>query len=128
MARKTIGAWIQQALGGQKTGTATARIGNQVITNEGTVLGTVTGVWRGADATDHAPHEDTLCVQRSEQGDAALLYIPAGAIARVSDQSVVLMVDGAQVTARGWRFRPGWLPQDTVGEVGTGTNTWQPVE
>ncbi|HWE61105.1 MAG TPA: hypothetical protein VHB98_05290, partial [Chloroflexota bacterium] len=62
MARKTIGAWIHQALGGHKTGAATAGIGNQVLTNEGTVLGTITAVWKGADATDHASHEDTLCV------------------------------------------------------------------
>jgi hypothetical protein len=81
----------------------------QVITNEGSVLGTITAVWRGVDATDGAAHEDTLGVQRPEGDDTGLLYIPSGAIARLSDKGAILTVDGAQVGPRGWRFRPAWL-------------------
>lgn len=128
MAHMTIGARIRHVLGRESTASTGPSIGNQVITNEGIVLGTITTIWKGADATDHAPHEDTLYVQRLEQEGTSPLYIPAGAVARVSDQGVVLTVDGAQAVARGWRFRPGWLPQGNPGEVGTGTNTWQPVE
>lgn len=121
MARMTIGARIRQVLGRGSTNSAGPSIGNQVITNEGTVLGTITAIWKGADATDHAPHEDTLYVQRPDQEATSPLYVPAGAIARMSDQGVVLAVDGAQAIARGWRFRPGWLPQDDPGTTATAT-------
>ena len=123
MASKGIGAWIRQAFGGQAAGSgksadgADARVGKQVSTNEGTVLGTITAVWQGTDASDHAPHEDTLGVQRPEQGDGGLLYIPASAIAREAAQSVTLMVDFSQVASRGWRFRPTWLSQDDPPEM-----------
>lgn len=126
MARKTIGAWIRQALGangaGSKQGPAGASpyMGKQVITNEGIVLGTVTAMWRGTDATDHSSHEDTLGVQRPEQDRDGLLYIPSSAIARESAQGIVLTVDESQVGARGWRFRPEWLPQD----ANAGTQAW----
>ena len=127
MAHKTIGAWIRGALGGhggvaqQKVGGASPHIGRQVITSDGIVLGTVTTAWQGADATDRAPHEDTLGVRRSDHDVEGLLYIPSHAIARLSDQGVMLTVDEAQVTARGWRYRPGWLPQEARGEATPGT-------
>jgi len=126
MARKTIGSWFH-GLGGKKAD-AGAQIGNQVITNEGTVLGTITVMWKGADATDHATHEDTLGVRQSEHPEESLLYIPSGAIARVSDQGVVLTVDSGQVAARGWRFRPGWLAQDAPLDGATGTQAWKTPE
>jgi hypothetical protein len=134
MARKTIGAWIRQALGGHGTGpqrdrdAANRRIGKQVTTSDSVVLGTITAVWQGADATDGAPHEDTLIVQRPEQGVEGLLYIPSHAIARESDQGLILTVEEAQVTARGWRFRPGWLPQEDPRAASTATTSWQRLE
>jgi hypothetical protein len=112
MARKTIGAWIRQAFGGHGAGAQDrngAHVGMQVITNEGVVLGTITALWRSVDATDGATHEDTLGVRRPEEDDTGLLYIPSSAIARVSEEGVTLAVDGTQVGARGWRFRPTWL-------------------
>jgi hypothetical protein len=113
MARMTVGAWIRQVLGGRGTGAqdrnGSPRVGMQVITNEGVVLGTITAVWRGVDATDGATHEDTLGVQRTDGDDAGLLYIPSGAIARLSDKGAILTVGEAQVGPRGWRFRPTWL-------------------
>jgi len=115
MARMTLGAWIRQAFGRQGTasrpgkGGADARIGRQVLANDGAVLGTITAVWH-ADATDGAPHEETLGVQQADQDVNGVLYIPATAIARTSDQGIILTVDRTQVTARGWRYRPEWIP------------------
>lgn len=117
MARMTLGAWIRQAFGRPDTaprpgkGGADARLGRQVLANDGVVLGTITAVWQGADASDGAPHEETLGVQQSEQDEKDLLFIPATAIARTSDQGVILTVDRTQVTARGWRYRPEWIPK-----------------
>lgn len=111
MARKTLGAWLHHALGGRGAAGAVPRVGNSVITNEGAVLGTIAAIWSGSAATDGASHEETLGVRRSEQDETDLLYIPSSAIARVSEQGVVLTVDGTQVVARGWRHRPAWLPQ-----------------
>jgi hypothetical protein len=110
--RQGIGAWVRQARGGRSKDVANPRIGMQVLMSDETVLGTITAIWPGANATDHAPHEDTLGVHRPEQTDAALLYIPSNAIARMSKDGIVLTVDGEQVVARGWRFRPGWLSAD----------------
>lgn len=116
MARTTLGAWIRQAFGRQGTaprpgtGGADGRIGKPVLTNDGVVLGTIASVWQGADATDGVPHEETLGVQRPEQDVEDRLYIPATAIARMSAQGVILTVDMTQVTARGWRYRPDWIP------------------
>jgi hypothetical protein len=121
MARKSIGAWVRQALGGQSKDGTSPRIGMQVLASDDTVLGTITAIWPGADATDHAAHEDTLGVQRPAQTDAALLYIPSNAIARTSKDGIVLTVDEEQVIARGWRFRPGWLAPDTSREEFTFT-------
>lgn len=112
----TLGTWIRQALGRRGTaplrgtGGADARIGTQVLTNDGGVLGTITAVWQGADATDGAPHDETLGVQQPEHDVEGLLYIPSTAIARMSGQGVILTVDRTQVTARGWRYRPDWIP------------------
>jgi hypothetical protein len=127
MARMTIGTWIRQAFGGQSTGKqrgATGRspyVGKQVSTNDGSVLGTITAVRLGTEASDSASHEDTLVVRGPVQNLADVLYIPSTAIARQSDQGVVLAVDAAQVTARGWRYRPAWLPQDDSQGTPTGT-------
>jgi len=118
MARMTLGARIRQAFGGKGTasrsgkGGADARLGKQVLANDGVVLGTITAVWQGADAPDGAPHEETLGVQQAEQDMNGLLYIPTTAIARMSDQGVILTVDRTQVTARGWRYRPEWIPKE----------------
>jgi hypothetical protein len=117
MAHKTIGAWVRQALGGHSKEVASPRIGMQVMTSDGDVLGAITAIWPGADATDHAPHEDTLGVHRPEQPEAAPLYIPSHAIARLSNDGIVLTVGGEQVIARGWRFRPGWLLPDDPRKV-----------
>ena len=129
MASKTVSGWIHYALAEhgrvskQDMAGASRRIGMQVRTSDDFVLGTITTVWQGADATDRAPHEDTLGVTgwRPEQGVAGQLYIPSHAIARVADQVVILTVEEAQVTARGWRHRPQWLPQDEPREAVTGT-------
>jgi hypothetical protein len=127
MARKTIGTWLRQALGGQGTGKRhgatgpSPYVGKQVSTNDGNVLGTIIAVRQGTEATDGASHEDTLVVRGPVQNLADLLYIPTAAIARVSDQGVILTVDATQVTARGWRYRPAWLPQDN--SLGTPTAT-----
>jgi hypothetical protein len=127
MARKTIGTWMRQALGGQsmgkRQGTAgsSPHIGKQVSTSDGKVLGTAIALRQGADGTDGASHEDTLVVRGPEQNLTDLLYIPAAAIARVSDQGIILTVDATQVTARGWRYRPAWLPQDDSQGTATGT-------
>lgn len=131
MAGKSIGAWFRQALGGQASGSgkgangADPRIGKQVIANEGTVVGTITAVWQGKDATDRAPHVDTLGVQRPEQGDGGLLYIPADAVARESAQSVALTVDLSQVVNRGWRYRPAWLTQEDPPSTGSAAAPWK---
>ncbi len=113
MARTTIGGWFKQTFGGdKKTGNAGASsIGMQVVTSDGVALGTVTELWRGADAADHAPHDDTYGVG----GGADLLYIPTHAVARTTGQEMHLTVAMAQVTARGWRYRPEWLPQQAGG-------------
>jgi hypothetical protein len=112
MARTTIGGWLRQTFGGgaaRQTGQVGKQsVGMPVVTNDGAALGTIAEVWRGADAADHAPHDDTLGVRGAE----GMLYIPTHAVARVADQQVRLTVDMAQVTARGWRYRPGWLPGD----------------
>jgi hypothetical protein len=127
MARMSIGTWLRQALGGQGTGKhqgttgPSPYLGKQVSTNDGSVLGTIIAVRQGTGATDGATHEDTLVVRGPVQNLADLLYIPAAAIARRSDQGVILTVDAAQVTARGWRYRPAWLPQDD--SLGTPTGT-----
>jgi hypothetical protein len=107
MASRTIGGWIRQALSGRGAA-AGPRIGSRVITNEGSLLGTLTALWQGTAAADSAAREDTLEVA---QDGAPALYIPVSAIARVDDRGVVLAVDGTQVVARGWRLRPPWLPQ-----------------
>lgn len=123
MARKTIGTWIRQALGGHDT-VATGpspHIGRQVSTNDGSVLGTVIAVRPGMDATDGASHEDTLVVRGPVQSQEDPLYIPTSAIARASSEGVILTVDATQVTARGWRYRPAWLPQDDSPGTPTGT-------
>ena len=134
MGLKNVGAWIRQALGGQgansnKAGAgADSRIGKQVLTNEGTVIGTITAVWRGTDANDQARHEDTLGVQRPEQGEAGLLYIPSSAIANETAQNVTLMVDMSQVASRGWRFRPTWLSQDDPAPTQAEHSGWKASE
>ncbi|MGH2346946.1 MAG: hypothetical protein ACRDG4_17105 [Chloroflexota bacterium] len=114
MARTTIGGWIRQTFGGaaRETGKVGKQsIGKPVVTNDGMALGTIAELWRGADAADHAPHDDTLGVGQAE----GMLYIPTHAVASASDQEVRLTVDMAQVTARGWRYRPEWLPGDGPG-------------
>jgi hypothetical protein len=115
MARTTIGGWIRQTFGGgaarQTSEVGTHNIGKQVVTSDGVALGTIAELWRGADAADHAPHDDTLGVGQAE----GMLYIPTNAVAQTSGQEVRLTVDMAQVTARGWRYRPGWLPGDGPG-------------
>ncbi len=127
MARKTIGTWVRQALGGQGTGKRQGAagpspyLGKQVSTNDGSVLGTIISVRQGTEATDGASHEDTLVVRGPVQNLADFLYIPSAAIARQSGQGVSLTVDAAQVTARGWRYRPAWLPQDDAPGTPTGT-------
>ena len=120
MALRTSFMRIRQSLGGHGTHSDRGKaggglhIGMQVNTSDGGALGTITQLWLGADATDHATHEDTLGVRRPAPDDAGLLYIPSHAVARVSDSSVILSVDQAQVTARGWRFAPKWLSQDAA--------------
>lgn len=134
MAGKGIGTWIRQALGGKAAGSgkgmdgADARIGKHVIANEGTVIGTITAVWHGADATDHAPHEDTLGVQQPDQGDGGLLYIPADAIARQTAQNVTLTVDRSQMVNRGWRYRPAWLTPAAPDETNSAGAAWKTSE
>jgi hypothetical protein len=44
-----------------------------------------------------------------------MIFVPSTAIGRLSEQNVALTVDVAQVTARGWRYRPSWLPADAPG-------------
>jgi hypothetical protein len=114
MARTTIGGWFKQTFGGgaQKSGgVGTQSIGKKVVTSDGVALGTISELWRGADAADHAPHDDTFGVG----GGADRLYIPTNAVARTTDQELHLTVAMAQVTARGWRYRPEWLPGDAAG-------------
>jgi len=113
MARTTIGGWFKQTFGGAKaTGNlGTQSIGMKVTTSDGVALGTVATLWRGADAADHAPHDDTFGVGTG----ADRLYIPTNAVARTTGQEIHLAVAMAQVTARGWRYRPEWLPQDEAG-------------
>lgn len=112
MARTTLGAWARQAFG--KHGAAAphdgadVRIGKQVLTNDGATVGTILSVWQSKDATDGASHDETLGIRLSAQD--SLLYIPTSAVARSSDQGLILAVDMAQVTARGWRYRPDWIP------------------
>jgi hypothetical protein len=84
----------------------------QVLANEGTVLGTIAVVWRGADATDGAPHDDTYGVKKPDASDTSMLFIPSSAVAQVSDKGVTLNVGENQVGPRGWRFRPAWLRAD----------------
>ena len=114
MARTTIGGWFKQTFGGgaKPTGNlGTRNIGMTVLTSDGVALGTVTELWRGADAADHAPHDDTFGVGEG----AGLLYIPTNAVARTTNQEMHLTVAMAQVTARGWRYRPEWLPPVQAG-------------
>ncbi len=127
MARKTVGTWLRQTLGGQGTGkqqgaaAPSPYVGKQVSANDGSVLGTIIAVRQGTEATDGAAHEATLVVRGPVQNLADFLYIPATAIARQSDQGVILTVDATQVTARGWRYRPAWLPQDDAPGTPAGT-------
>jgi hypothetical protein len=123
MERKTIGSWLRQALGGRGGATqqgknaAGLRVGMQVMTLDGTVLGTISALWLGADATDHAAHEDTLGVVPAQQDEQGLLFVPSTAVGRVAGQNVTLTVDQTQMRARGWQYRPTWLPADTPGDA-----------
>jgi len=86
-----------------------------VTTLDGTVLGTVSMLWPGSDATDHVKHEDTLGVLPDAKEVKAMLFVPSTAIGHVMDENVSLTIDRAQVTARGWQYRPKWLPADATG-------------
>lgn len=114
MAGMNVGGWLRSAFGGRGKGTQNggARVGMQVLANEGTVLGTIATVWRGADATDGAPHDDTYGVKKPDAADTSMLFIPSSAVAKVSDKDVTLTVDEHQIGPRGWRFRPAWLRAD----------------
>jgi hypothetical protein len=88
----------------------------QVTTLDGTVLGTVSRLWLGAAATDSAKHEDTLgIVQAGKTDESGMLFIPSTAISRITGQDIALSVDHTQVTARGWQYRPSWLPKEAPG-------------
>jgi len=119
MAQKTLGAWIRHALGGHSKDVVRPRIGMEVRTNDGGLLGTITALWLGAAALDDAAHEDTLGVLRQDETEAGLLYIPSHAIARTATDGIVLSVDGEQVIARQWRFRPEWLAPDSPHQLAT---------
>lgn len=112
MARTSVGTWFRNALGksGGNSKAKSVQPGSTVLTNTGTVMGTVASIWHGADATDGSVHEDTILVQKSDGGNDGLLYIPASAVASMTEKGVVLTVDTEQVAARGWRFRPIWMP------------------
>ncbi len=118
MARTTIGGWFKQTFGGAKpTGSVgTQSIGMKVTTSDGVALGTVAQLWRGADAADHAPHDDTFGVWG--RGGPHCIF-PTNAVARTTDQEMHLTVAMAQVTARGWRYRPEWIPQEQAGTAPT---------
>jgi hypothetical protein len=115
MAGKNVGGWLKSLMGGRgkhSSDASGAREGMSVMGNEGTVLGTITMVWRGADATDGAPHDDTFGVRKADADDTSMMFIPSTAVARITDKGVTLTVDGTQVGPRGWRFRPAWLRAD----------------
>ena len=115
MESRSFGTWLRQTLGGASHRGSHAsgpRVGMHVTTLDGTVLGTVSTLWPGSDATDHAKHEDTLGVLPDAKEGKAMLFVPSTAIGRVGDENVSLTVDRAQVTARGWQYRPKWLPTD----------------
>lgn len=129
METSSFSTWLRRTLGG--LGGATRRgknaagptVGMRVTTLDGSVLGTIAELWRGADATDHASHEDTLGVLPPELDGKAMLYVPSTAVGHVSGQDLALSVDLAQVTARGWQYRPNWLPK---GQTGNATPTGTP--
>lgn len=112
MADRSVGAWLRHALGGKGAAAGGPRIGMAVRTSEGVEVGTITAIWRGANATDGSRQEDTMEARPPAPEQGAALYVPVSAIARVEGETVALTVDGAQVAARGWRYRPGWLPRD----------------
>lgn len=126
MESRTFGTWLRQTLGGlgkafsRSTSTSTMpHVGMQVTTLDGTTLGTVSALWLGTAATDHAKHEDTMGVVPPGQDGRGMLFIPSTAISRIAGQSITLSVDQAQVTARSWQYRPAWLPQDAPGGPGS---------
>ena len=127
METKTIGTWLRHTIDGLKgsvqrgKGATGPQVGMQVTTLDGKVLGTISTVWLGKDAADHAAHEDTLGVLPSGNDGKGMIFVPSTSVGHQTEHEVSLTVDLAQVSARGWLYRPSWLPKDApIGPGPTG--------